>query len=762
MKALAAAVRAWWLQPERRGAHRLFFAALAACAGIIAADALPEWGWPVWAGTLAAAALLWGKLRNAALALPGIAAAGALLHCWNDSDPLRHQLAGLTEPGGALAALATGIIADEPEPAPLPGSYSFPLRVETLHATLLTGDHAGAVLYVHLRGAAEPPRYGDRVCLDGLLRRPRGPRNPGEFDLPAFLRREGLSAEFDAAADLGDVRLLERGQGQAVVAAALHAREWIGASVTRGLEHNPDIAATVRAMVLGTREKTPAAVEEAFVASGTMHIFAVSGLHVAMFCGIVFWLLRRTPLSYGWILAVALPLVFFYVFITGLRPSAWRAALMCAVFLCAPLLDRESQMYNGLGASALLLLAWNTQQLFQPGFTLSFGVLLAIAVMLPGFRALFRRWSEPDPFLPRQLYTRRQEWAFRGRGYVMDSVALSLASTVGSAPLMIYYFSMITPVGIVANIFLVLLSNAILILACACLMATGAGLGLLALAANKLNWVLASLSIKLAQFFAAVPWGHMNVHPSQLWRGEVCEITVLELDRGGGCAHLHTPGGNHWLLDAGGLRHYLRTVRPHLTRAPVTHRLDGLLLSHSDSTHSGAAEEVRRSFRPRTEPLLHAGDELVLEPGVKIRCLFPPPGWYAAAADDRCAVHLLTCQELRVLFMNDAGFITEKALLESGEDLRADVLIKGRHRSDFCGLPEFLNAVRPQAIVFSNTTFPVEETAPQDWKEMLADKRLPYFDQARTGAVIIRREPDAATTVRGFVNGQAQPLKPPL
>jgi len=99
------------------------------------------------------------------------------------------------------------------------------------------------------------------------------------------------------------------------------------------------------------------------------------------------------------------------------------------------------------------------------------------------------------------------------------------------------------------------------------------------------------------------------------------------------------------------------------------------------------------------------------------------------------------------------GFITEKTLLESGEDLRADVLVKGRHRSDFCGLPEFLNAVRPQAIVFSNAAFPVEETAPQDWKEMLANKRLPYFDQARTGAVIIRREPDATTTVRGFVNG---------
>jgi competence protein ComEC len=762
VKALAAAVQAWWRHPGRRGAHRLFFLALAACAGIIAADALPEWGWPVWAGALAAAGLLWWKCRMPALFLPGMAAAFALLHWGNDRDPLRAQLAGLTEPGGALLAEAEGVITDAPEPTAVPGSYSLPLRVTWLRAALLTDDYSGAMLYVHLRGVTAPPRYGDRVRLEGLVRRPRAARNPGEFDLPAFLRREGMSAEFDAAADLGGVHTLERGQGSSVMAAALAAREWIGGAVTEGLGNDPDIAATVRAMVLGTREKTPAAVEEAFVASGTMHVFAVSGLHVAMFCGVVFWLLRRTPLPYGWILAVALPLVFFYVFITGLRPSAWRAAIMCAVFLCAPLLDRESQMYNGLGASALLLLVWNTQQLFQPGFTLSFGVLLAIAVLFPWFRGIFQRWSGPDPFLPRQLYTTRQEWSFRGRRFVSESVALSLASTVGSAPLMIYYFSLVTPVGIVANIFLVLLSNAILIVACACLMAAGAGLGLLAVWANKLNWALASLSVKLAQFFAAVPWGHLNVHPSQLWRGEVCEITVLELDRGGACVHIHTPDDRHWLVDAGGMRHYLRTVRPHLSRTPVTGRLHGLLLSHSDSTHSGAAAEVRRAFAPRDEPHLHAGETMMLEPGITLRCLFPPPGWNANAADDRCAVFMLDCRGLRVLLMNDAGFIIEKALLEGGEDLRADVLIKGWHGSDFSGLPEFINAVRPQTVIFSNADFPAAEAVPLEWKEMLVSKRIPFFDLARTGAVIIRREPDATATVSGFVNGQTLPLKPPL
>ncbi len=291
-------------------------------------------------------------------------------------------------------------------------------------------------------------------------------------------------------------------------------------------------------------------------------------------------------------------------------------------------------------------------------------------------------------------------------------------------------------------------------------MASGAGLGVGAILCNKLNWLLAVLSVKLAQFFAAVPGGHVNVHPSQLWRGDVCEVTVLELDTGGTAVHLHTPGGAQWLVDSGGQRHFLRTVRPHLTRAPVN-RLDGLILTHSDTMHTGAAEDVRRVFRPRDEPSPRAGDVLTLEPGVTLRCLFPPPGWNADAADDRCAVFMLNCRGTRVLMVNDAGFITEKALLEGGEDLRADILIKGRHDSDFSGLPEFLNAVRPQTVVFTNTRFPASEAVPAEWKEMLAAKGLHFFDQEQSGAVIIRMEPET-TTVRGYCDGTELRVRRPL
>jgi ComEC/Rec2-related protein len=509
-------------------------------------------------------------------------------------------------------------------------------------------------------------------------------------------------------------------------------------------------------MVLGTREKTPTEVQDAFIASGTMHVFAVSGLHVVLFFGIMLSLLRMVRLRPGWILGIALPVMFFYVFITGLRPSAWRAAIMAAAVFSAPLFNRESNLFNNLGLAALLLLGCDTEQLFQPGFTLSFGVLLALAILHPVMLRWMRPLCELDPFLPRELYKSSQKAWLWVRRFIVSSVSVSLASTIGSAFLMIYYFRLFTPVGIVSNLFLVALSEGILIVACASLATAGLGLSLLSTLFNHCNWLLAFSSVKTAQFFAAVPGGHFQVDPSRLWRGDLCEVTVLSVESGA-AVHIDTPGGKHWLIDTGGRRHFTRTVRPHLLRTPVN-RLDGMLISHTDTYHSGAAGEVRRVFQPVEHPSLTAGDEITIESGVRLRCLFPPAGWKAGASDNRCAVFLLECRGTRILLTNDAGFVTEKALLASGEDLRADILIKGQNTADYSGLPEFINAVHPQTVIFTNNIFPSGESVQEEWKAMLRRKGISFFDQSQSGAVIIRIEPESSSA-RGFCDAKEIKLK---
>ena len=762
-----------WQRWTRQLQEPLFGLAWAAVAGILLADAGAGWG--VWVAAAGLAGLA-ARRRGGRGWVPLVVFCGfGLMHGWQLQDPLRAEAARVLAPGGSLPAEVTGVVNDAPVAGPAGDSWQFPLRVERLSAGGGEWPAAQALVYVRLAGVLAAPAYGDRVILSGLLRRSAPLRNPGEFDFDGFLKRQGFAAEFAADGSPGRWQVLAGGAGNPVMAAALRARDWIAATVTRDLEDSPDIAATVRTMVLGTREKTPDDITDAFRASGTMHIFSVSGLHVALFAAMLWFVLGLTPLPRGWIIGLSLAVMFFYVFITGLRPSAWRAALMVGMLMTAPLWNRESNLLNSLGASALILLAWQTQQLFQPGFVLSFGVLLAIALFQQPLENLaslcLGRWNAPDPYLPEELHSRRQTAWYWLREKLCLSLGVSTASTLGSMPLMIGYFNLITPVGILANLVLVTLSLWILVVACLSLASAAVGLQPLVLLWNNANWALAWASIGCAKFFASLPMGHVRVDPARLWRGDPCEITVLALDHGGGAARIDTPSGRQWMIDCGGLKHWNRTVRPHLERAPVN-RLEGIFLTHPDSYHTGAMASLSALFPPQAvgqirgrgahgTAVLETGASFMLDATVRLEVLFPPPGWQAAAADDRAAVLRLECRGFRVLMMGDAGFLTEKALLSSGRDLTADVLVMGRHGSDFCGLPEFIRAVHPGAVVFSNHRFPESERAPDVWRQQVEAMGVVVFDQALTGGVTLRLD-GAGLRVQAFAGPTTwqRPLPP--
>ncbi len=764
---LAAAAQRW----ARQLREPLFLLAASAACGILLAD-----HWPAALPWLAAALL--SAAAAAARRHPfwihaATCCCFALAHTLQLQDPLRLRTAQTLPPGGSLPAQLCGLVLDAPVPSLSGDSWQFPLRVESLAANGLPWPASRALLHVRLSRAPSPPSYGDRLALDGLLHRPEPLRNPGEFDFDAFLQRQNIAAEFTAAASPTTFQTLARNQGNPLIAAALHARDWIAATVTRDLEDSPDIAATVRTMVLGTREKTPDDITDAFRASGTMHIFSVSGLHVALFAALLWFTLSRTPLPRSAIVALSLAIMFFYVFITGLRPSAWRAALMVGLLLLAPLANRETNLFNSLGAAALLLLGWQSQQLFQPGFVLSFGVLLAIALFQKPLEhlasAALGSWNAPDPFLPEELRSPSQSAWYWLREKLCLSLGVSTASTLGSMPLMIGYFNLITPVGILANLILVTLSLWILVIACLSLVSAALGLTPLLLLWNNANWALAWASIATAKGFAALPLGHLRVDPARLWRGHPCELTLLDLDRGAAAAHLDTPTGHHWLIDCGGLKHWNRTLRPHLERTPIN-TLDGLILTHQDADHRSALAPLTSLFPPQTlyasssekRPLgssLHAGQSLQLEPDLQLEVLWPPPRAAPALADDRALVLRLTHRHFRILLTSDSGFLTEKSLLASDANLRADVLVMGRHSADFSGLPEFLRAVQPRALVFSNHPFPAAERAPTAWIQKVADLGITPFDQSRCGAVQLRIDRDGLR-LQGFLRDSPSLLLP--
>ena len=175
------------------------------------------------------------------------------------------------------------------------------------------------------------------------------------------------------------------------------------AALSRGLEDSPEIHGLISGMVLGARDETPDEIEEQFQQTGTLHLFAVSGLNVAIVAQLLWIIASAARVPRRWAIALIIPALFFYAAITGLNTSSVRAALMGAILLGGFFVERKVLPVNSVAAAAFLILCYDTNQLFSTGFQLSFAVVLAIIILADPLYRLLVRWWEPDPFLPRGL-----------------------------------------------------------------------------------------------------------------------------------------------------------------------------------------------------------------------------------------------------------------------------------------------------------------------------------------------------------------------
>ena len=178
------------------------------------------------------------------------------------------------------------------------------------------------------------------------------------------------------------------------------------ATLTRGLEDSPDVAALINGMALGLRHETPDDIEEPFQQTGTLHLFAVAGLHVGIVAQLLWIIALLLRLPRKATAALIIPCLFFYSAITGFHVSSVRAATMAAVLLGGIFFDRPVLALNSLAGAALLILAVDPNQLFSSGFQLSFAVVGAILVFQEWIFHQLLRPGASDPFLPRSLVSR--------------------------------------------------------------------------------------------------------------------------------------------------------------------------------------------------------------------------------------------------------------------------------------------------------------------------------------------------------------------
>ena len=541
----------------------------------------------------------------------------------------------------------------------LSGTVASPLDREAdrtafvLRADAIDGKRASGLCRVSLRVDKQFLGYGDRVTLEGRLHAPRGYRNPGGFDYPAHLSRQGIHAVLSVRRT-APVLTVSRGSG--VRRSILDARERIREAFLQST--NGDGSAVLRAMVLGDTGGLSDDLRRRFMAAGVTHILSISGSHLGLVAVLCFWAVRnglfllpertyhRITLSIDprKIAAVAsIPPVLFYALLAGGQMATVRSLIMILAGLASLLLDRDRDLFAALALAALIILIPDPRAAFDISFQLSCLSVVAIILIVNLSRVVEPNGSDRLRRMARQIVL---------------LLAISLSTAAATGPLAVLYFRQVSLIGPLANMVVVPFAGAVVV-------PLGLVTGLLSLPLGSLplagldQWA-ADLFVQMVSLFSSAPGaslrppapgvlafiGCMGIvistaligralllrkyrpldMPGRMHRGMIAaavlsclllavlaatkalgpsplRLTFLDVGQGD-CALLETREGSTILIDGGGAREDRfdiggRVVEPFLADRGIR-TIDLAVLSHPHPDHMNGLTSLFRRF-PATQ-----------------------------------------------------------------------------------------------------------------------------------------------------------------
>jgi competence protein ComEC len=240
-------------------------------------------------------------------------------------------------------------------------------------------------------------RCGDVVEAPMRIKLAERYRDPGAWQYADYLLAQGIGAHasvrastvtpLDASSVSPSTRVDRAAQLQCRIYAAQswsskRVLDYVYSRSNRGLPKimrlSPNDAGMLNAMLFGDRAGLNKTQRVGFERTGSFHLFVVSGMHVGLLAGLVFWLARRLTLREWLATSVTIALTFGYALLTGFGAPVQRALFMTAVFLLARLLSRDRNVLNALGAAALGVLIWSPAALFEASFQMTFLAIVAI------------------------------------------------------------------------------------------------------------------------------------------------------------------------------------------------------------------------------------------------------------------------------------------------------------------------------------------------------------------------------------------------
>jgi competence protein ComEC len=455
----------------------------------------------------------WPRLWMATMAITGVLAGSASYHLHRPQLRVWQEL----PPREARLVLRVDRV--------FPNTHA--LRVSGLATVIGADAHLrelnGQRIYFGVRHRPEaiPPEKSAHIRVIGVLE--ALPAQPEGNTFDDYLSGAGINFR------------LTRGQLMETTRPASAYRQFCARTLARfnailghGLEaKRPELTGVMRAMLLGQKHALAEGQGALFRQSGTMHLFAISGLHIGVIAAGIHALLTllRLPRSVKYVSSLAL--LWLYVDVTGTMPSAVRAFIMVAAFQTAFLFHRPGNPLAALAAAAGIVLLFAPMQWFSASFQMSYGIVAALLLLgLPLAETWLQKWL-PFASLPKVSWRWHHQLIDGAGRAVLGTVAIGVASITVSALTGILFFQLFTPVALLANLLLIPAATFVILGGVASLLCGMAGFNLGSDLCNHATGMVLWGMDWLVRWLANLPGGHWPAAFAAPWVGPAALAVLL-------------------------------------------------------------------------------------------------------------------------------------------------------------------------------------------------------------------------------------------
>ncbi len=284
---------------------------------------------------------------------------------------------------------------------------------------------------------------GDEILIKANEQDIPATKNPGEFDFRQFLAYQNIHKQvFIRNAEW---RLWKTGSSLLIIRNVYRVRDQLLGILNSYIDDKTE-RGVAGALLFGYKDALDNDVVNAYARTGTLHVLAVSGMHVAILYLVVSFLFKplRKKKAGAWMSAVVtIALIWFYSLLSGMSPSIVRASVMFTIIVTGKVLRDDISIYNNLFCSACLILCYNPYFLFDAGFQLSYLAVLGIVYFQPKIAQvmIFKSWIG------------KQIWGL---------ITVSVAAQIATFPISLFYFNQFPNFFILSNLVIIPITSLVM------------------------------------------------------------------------------------------------------------------------------------------------------------------------------------------------------------------------------------------------------------------------------------------------------------